>query len=174
MGLDSVWASINFSLLLFHWRFGFALGLSWRSAASGLLGSSLSRLQLKVYSWAAQACPNFRANSRKGSSSCSSQPARQTPLAGLRQACYYKFTPTGNSGKRESLHEVHISSTLAHVASNSVVPSNCLNLSRQIWAHLPCSPSEKVMKVGKHLVFTNIMVQVNFIMSSERIEDFYS
>lgn len=90
------------------------------------VGFPLSPHQLKVYSWSVQVCPNFRASSRKGSSSCSSQPARKTPLAGLRQACYDKFIPTRNSGKRENLHEVHISSTLAHVASNSAVPSKLL------------------------------------------------
>lgn len=110
MASDPDWASINFPLSQFHPRLDFALGLSWDSSASSLLGSSLSPLQLKVYSRAAQACPKFRASRRKGSSSCSSQPARETPLAGLRRACYYKFTPTSNSGQSKILHGVHISS----------------------------------------------------------------
>lgn len=38
----------NSPLLEFHPRLDFALGLSWDSSASGLLGSSLSPLQLEV------------------------------------------------------------------------------------------------------------------------------
>lgn len=172
MALDPVWASVNFSLLQFHPRLDFALGLSWDSSASGLLGSSLSPLQLKVYSRAAQACPKFRGSWKKGSSSCSSQPARETPLAGLRRACYHKFTPAGNSGQSKILHEVHISSILAHVASNSVALSQCLSLGWKIYVHLPCSL--RVMKVGKHLGFPNIMVQVSCVISSGKTEDFKS
>jgi len=124
MGFDPIWVSITFPL----WSFSEDLSWHWDCPDILLLWGyrvALSPLQLNVYSWAAQACPGFRAESSQGSSSCSMQPAKQ---AALRQACYYKFTPT-SFGNLKNLHEVHVSSTLAHFASNSVAASRLKNMS---------------------------------------------